>query len=734
MEKLIIVAFIRFKLIFSLNKDSYTRKVMIKIIYILTVLLFCNTSLNAQTELYVSPTGNDLNLGTAEQPLASLTGARNAIRNKKKDQTTKQSFTVIIAEGTYTMKEPLELTPEDSGSPGFPIIYKAAKGAKPVFSGGKKITGFSVNENGVWEAKIPESTYYKWRFDQLYVNNKRAILARTPNTGFLKVNNVQQYIWEKGVKSIPEKAQQKLSFDKTNFKPLQGIDEDDIKHVRFRAFHKWDFTLRPIDKIDKDSLSIVTSGKGMKPWNPIKKGGRIVFENYAAALDTVGEWFLNDKGTLYYKPLKGETPQNTEVIAPVLENLVTLKGDATNNLFVAHIRFEGISFKQCHYSIPIKGFEPNQAAVKLNSSAIMLEGSRDITFSNCEISQIGQHALWFGKGCRNSVVEQCYFHNLGGGGIYLGDFNALEGVEHTQNIKINNNIIQTGGQEFPASVGIWVGHSSDNIITHNDIGNFYYTGISVGWVWGYKPSLAKRNKIAYNHIHHIGWALLSDMAAIYTLGKSEGTVISNNLVNHIHAYSYGGWGLYTDEGSSDIILENNLVYSTKTGGFQQHYGKNNIVRNNIFAYAKSYQLQCGRAEKHRSFNFVNNIIVFNEGMVMKGAWNKINIHISKNMYWNTNKDAYDFNGNTFDEWQQLGHDKHSIIADPYFMDASNFDFRFKKKKNSEKIKFIPFDYSKAGVYGDAEWIEKSKLPQSIVKDFDKIVEENMKTNSLQKRG
>ena len=699
---------------------------MIRNIYVIIVIVFCNMSINAQVEFYVSPTGNDFNSGTAEQPLASLIGARDAIRKHKKEHSSTVSFIVTIADGIYTMNEPFILKSEDGGTLEHPIIYKAEKGAKPIFSGGKKISGFKVNSNGVWEVKIPKINDDKWRFDQLYVNNKRATLARTPNTGFLKIGRVRETIWEQGTGRVAKKAQQVLTLDNLHLKSLQNLDEDELELLRFRTYHKWDFTIRHIDEIifNKDSLALVTSGKGMKPWNPIKKNGRLIVENFEAALDSAGEWFLNTKGILFYMPLSGQTPENTEVTVPVLESLIDLEGDIPNNKFVEHITFEGITFKHCHYRIPQSGFEPNQAAIAINS-AVTLKGAKHITFSNCEISHTGQHALWFKEGCNNSVVEHCFLNNLGGGGIYLGENVASKSVEHTQHITLNNNIIHSGGQEFPPAVGVWIGHSSDNKITHNDIANFYYTGISIGWIWGYKPSLSKRNKITYNRIHHIGWDLLSDMAAVYTLGKSEGTIISNNIIHDIHAYSYGGWGLYTDEGSSDIVMENNLVYNTKTGGFHQHYGKNNVIKNNIFAYAKLYQLQCTRVEKHRSFNFTNNIIVFNEGVVLNGAWNNIDISMDHNMYWNTSGKTYDFSGNSFEKWQQSGHDSKSYIMNPNFYDASNFDFRLKNNKSINKINFKPIDYSKIGVYGNKEWVKKAALPDYIISNFKKALEKNM---------
>jgi len=690
---------------------------------IIILLFFIAHQANAQ--IFIAPYGSDNNSGTKESPLASLAGARNLIRKYKKEGKHDTTFIVLIKGGSYILDEPFILTSEDSGTPEHPVAYKAMEGENPVFSGGRTVKGFKVNDKGIWEADVSNIISDTLQFGQLYINGKRATLARTPNSGFLKTESVREVVFKKGNGRYPERAKQILSFDKQNFQPLLSLSDAGLRTIRFRAYHKWDFTMRYIDEIIKDSLMIITSGKGMKPWNPLKKGTRIVFENYAAALDTAGEWFVNERNILYYYPRQGETLLNTEVIIPVLHNFIVIKGDTAGDKYVENIRFEGLTFTYCNYAADRFGFEPNQAATSVGAS-VELESARNISFVNCEITHTGQHAIWFRAACSHCSVEHCYMNDLGGGGVYLGNVKPLKGNGHTSHIFLDNSIIHRGGREFPPAVGVWTGHSSDNVITHNDIADFYYTGVSVGWIWGYKPSLAKRNTVSFNHIHHIGWDLLSDMAAVYTLGKSEGTKVTDNVIHHIHAYSYGGWGLYPDEGSSGILMENNLVYSTKTGGFHQHYGENNIIRNNILGFAKLYQAQCTRVEDHLSFTFKNNIIIFDTGEVLKGAWTKINIVMDSNLYWNTVSDKYSFSGMSFAEWQETtGHDKHSIVADPLFKDPDKFDFKFQNTAIVKKIRFQPFDPSKAGVYGNKEWRVKAQLPEQVIREFDEVVKRNI---------
>ena len=696
---------------------------------ILLLILFFSQSIDAEKRLYLSPNGNDAHSGSKNQPLASFEGVRNKIREMRAHQIIKDTIFVEVASGVYTITHPINLTEEDTGTESSPVIYLGDANNRPIISGGKKITNFEKVNPNLWRAYIPEVVDYGFYFEQLYVNGERRFRAQTPNRdNFFHPKRVEEICLDKGKDLNSTYGCQRLIVNHDGMQILKDIEENEWNDALIVSYLKWATTYKHIQHISVADSSFYFAGGTMPNYNIMNEETRYFVENYKKALDQPGEWYLQRNGYLYYIPKEGEIIERAECIYPISKKLLVING--RDDKKVSNIQFHNIRFEHSSYIIPQKGYEARQAAATLDA-AVMLNHVDQIKFFNCDIAHTGEGAIWFKEGCSNSVLEHSHLYDLGAGGVKIGDFNPkflntnIDGLANTHHITIHNNIIQHGGAVNAEGIGVVIFYASDNTVTHNDIADFKYSGISVGWVWGYAKSPTKRNTIEFNHIHHLGWGQLSDMGGVYTLGASEGTSVSNNVIHHIHSYTYGGWGLYTDEGSAGIKMENNLVYKCKCSAFHQHYGKNNIIRNNIFALNLLSQLQLTRVEDHLSFNLSNNIIYYNEGLLYmdmgKDAWKKAQTVIDKNCFWNATTKNIDFQGGSFSEWKKLGKDKHSIIADPQFKDPENFNFHFKNTRIAKKIGFKPFDYSKAGVYGDQKWKDKAKLSKDIELKFNEIM-------------
>ena len=670
---------------------------------LLSGTLFANV-LRAET-FYVAPTGNDAASGKSNQPLASLAGARAAIRRLGSHH---GAVTVWFAEGIYPIEEAVTLEPRDSGTEADPIVYAAAPGTHPVISGGRQIRGWHAIEGGLWSSAGAVGL----ETEQLWINGRRASRARIPLEGLPKIDAVHETAIGPGPTLPPayskfnvSRARQQVDVTPELLQPLAEVSSSELRMGELIILHRWNMSRRPIDAVDVKRGEVTVSGAGTQSFSPWWPGGHFYLENVRPGLVAPGTWFRDARGVLLYHPLPNERIERVSAVVPIADQLLKLAGAPTEGRFVQNVVFRGLTFAYSQWLTPAGGIAGSEGLDDLQSAAhigaaIEADGACRIWFDRCSIEHTGRHGIWFRRGCSDDSLTHCELSDLGAGGIKIGDMTVPRyAFELTHHVTVKDTRITAGGRIFASAAGIWIGQSDSNILSHNSISDFYHNGISVGWSWRYEPSIAYNNLIEFNRIDNLGQAVLSDIGGIYTLGPSPGTVIRNNVISHVRCAEYGGWGIYNDEGSSDILIENNLVYRTQTGGYVMHYGKDVIVRNNIFALSSSGQVQRSKAEDHLQVTFTHNIVYWSGGplLVGRGGWTTPGFQFDHNLYFDVSGASLSFAGRTLAAWQTGGEDAASVVADPKFVGPERGDFRLQAGSAAELIGFKPFDPSLAGV-------------------------------------
>ena len=662
---------------------------------LLTILLpFAGQAL----ELHVSTKGDDQATGKIEAPLATLDGARRAIRKLPRPLT--EPVRVVFASGTYRITEAVAFDELDSGEEGRPVSFEAGPGAVVIISGGKELPAFSPGKSGRWTLRTPTSTE---TFEQLWVGERRATRARTSQPGTRFVRSVESEAAIPGGAPSTGFTEQTIRVDPRELSAFSEISPAEAQDALVTFYHKWDSTRSRVESADSSSGTLKVRGPAQKANTAFDHLTGMVIENMPSLLDEPGEWFLSRSGELTYLPRVGESIEATRGTYPVAEKLLTFTGKSQKP--VAHLAFRGLRFRHAKGLPSLATAVPNQAAVRTVDGVITLEHARQVAFVGCELSHVGSYGFSLRQGSREVAIEKCLITDLGAGGVKVGTLNDEPKTEnHVSHNRVHNNIIRDGGLIFPCAVGVWVGSSSDNEVTHNEISDFFYSAVSVGWRWGYAPSNAKRNKVEWNHLHHLGKGLLSDMGGVYTLGPSEGTSVSHNLIHDVMCLQYGGWGLYTDEGSTGITMEGNVTYDTTDGGFHQHYGKDNVIRNNVFAFSDEHQVKRSRDEDHLSFTFEKNLIVFDRGELLGSNWTgtTANFLTKGNVYWDYSARPVTFTDKKLSlaDWQMKGQEIGSVIADPLFVDPTKRDFRLQPGSPALALGIKSIDVSTMGVLRD----------------------------------
>lgn len=653
-------------------------------------------------DLVVAPYGDDNNEGTLNAPIATLGKAKELVKTIN----TNEKITVWFREGTYFIGDTVEFTGEDKEN----VLYRSYPDEKVEFSGSKEISGWKETTiNGVkafvTDVKINSDDDY---FRSLFKDGRRLSRSKYPKNDVFKIADP---VINEGIASEwnVEFFTHSLAFYAHKENVLNFANVNDVEAI---VMHYWCDEHLPLHSVDASSGRIETS----KPTAmTLRVDDNYIFENVKEALSLPGEWYLDrTEQKLYYIPEEGDTTENTVLYAGATEQIFTFKN-------AKNIAFQGIDFVKTDWN-PVDGNffndvfdethplyknikyggEHPQAAFEA-PAAILISASDGIDFTDCLFDSISYTAVKFENASQNCDITSCKFNEIGGNAVFIhGDFVV---PASTKNINVRDCHIGYYGRIFNNSIGILLIHAIDCELSNNEIHDGWYTGISVGWNWGYSDNPTNNIQIKDNLIYNIGNGWLSDMGGIYTLGIQPDTVISGNIIYNVGcdegAYGYGGWGIYLDEGSSYITVENNLVYDCSSQTFHQHYGKENVVRNNIFAFGGEGQFIITKNEDHNSLTLTNNILVGDNTVMYKNSVKKDWFVDDSNLYWDYKNGGNVFSGDSMKVVERhtlvvmttRGYYNNAVFEDPLFKDAANRDFTLAQNSPALKTGFVPFDYN-----------------------------------------
>lgn len=669
--------------------------------------------------LHVSPLGDDRwsgllaapNATRTDGPLASPRGARDAARAWRAAGGT-GSTRVVLAPGTYRLSETLVLSPEDSR-----VTWAAVGGEVPILSGAVRVTGFTPRRLGaldVWAADARAFAPPGRTLRALFVNGERRERPRLPKEGYWRIE------------SVPGRA-----LDGGHWKTLfAGSDAfvaapetvrawGALAEVEAVVLHFWIEERLPLVSFDPASRLVRAGRKTLMAL--VDESGetypRYFVENVREAL-APGEWYHDRAANeLIYAPRAGERPEATSVEVPLLDTLVRIEGAPPRP--VEDVRFEGVALE----GSAVPAAEPAvQAAVSV-PGALVLRHVRRVAIENGRLAGLGGYAVEIGEGSADVSLVGNEMTDLGAGGVKVDGTDAAgDPGGRTRGVRITDNEIHALGRAFPSAVGVLVRHAADVEIAHNHVHDTYYTAVSVGWVWGYDPSVTNAVRVVANHIHDVGQGVLSDMGGVYTLGIQPGSVIRGNHVHDVKAAGYGGWAIYPDEGSSHLVIEDNVAHDTTGHVFHQHYGNENTVRNNVFAFGGEGVLALSRGPAWNggrgrfALTLLRNVLVADGQPVLATglAGDEAALAASHpldsdlNVLWDVAAPAPGLGDGrgagqgglrkayALADWQALGLDTRSVASDPLFVDAARRDLRLRPGSPALALGFRPIDLSRVG--------------------------------------
>lgn len=593
---------------------------------ILTLMLLCGCALaphfHSDPVFYVAPNGHDENPGTQARPFATLTRARDAVRQL--NRSLGQDIKVVLRGGRYLMEQPLVLEPQDSGNETTRIIYEAYPGETPLLSGGRVISGFkplgtagapaglpAAARPHVLVAEIPQG----WRFHYLYDNGEPRPCAATP----------EHDDWPRWPKIVGVGKRgpggQELHFPAG---ALDHVPSNGDAELCWVPGYWWMNELAVLRKVNTTSATARRHSKNVTYAG--KPGDGFRLQNVLPALDKPGEWVVDSAaGRVYYWPPSGSV-EGREILAPALYNLVRFEG-REDGPFVHHVLLRGLSFS---HTDRLPEDQWPDAWLKRNfenpDAAIFLQNVEHCAVADCRIVNVGTYGIALNHHAILNDIVGCEIGHTGCGGIQLYGYGPGQKDVNKRNTISRNEIHHIGQAPYWHSAGVTISGSNRNRVTGNYIHDTPYCGVAIVGVYfwdmnrftrcepdaygqvgamynirwdelpqgSYDRYLEDKGTITWDEAktyQHCGDNLvernvlvnvmqkLHDGGALYSFSSTRGNVYRKNLVLNPQTGTMS-WMLYMDNEADGATLEDNVCWSP--GQFMSR-GNNKWVRNQRFA-------------------------------------------------------------------------------------------------------------------------------------------------------
>lgn len=697
--------------------------------------------------LHVSPQGNDKDAGTCDAPLASMEGARMAIRR----HADASSVRVIFHGGRYPMRKTVVFAPED-GRPGG-VTYEAAENETPVFSSGVPVRGWKkcgrtpagvspeVSAN-LWVADLPPGCA---SFKVLFDGDRE--LPRSRSKGFYPLGETAPgsmwYATDPCSLPCPAKAWNPV------IRP-EGVE------VLIIPIAPWAMNILPLESLDrKKGLARLSTPASYAPARPMFGNfprGSAWLENDLGLIRKPGHWAFDEReGKIYLWP-QGDHPGD-DIMAPSLVEFIRVAGRldrrGKTDEVVSGIHFEGLTFTHGdRYTVPPGrtglGVQHDWEQFEQPTAALRFRGAENCSVRRCSFIGLGGTAIRLDLHCQEISVTGNRMADIGGTGIFLCGYGP--GLKDVNRInRVENNDIQRVGRHYWDSPAIFIWQSGGNHIAHNRISHTPYAGIVVSGriVWdpqgmgecsrtirwqeiaqalGMSTAAARRltepdwnqrepflhardNLIEKNDISHVV-ETMSDGNAIYISGAGAGNTVRGNFLHDIPSKNLTEV-IRCDDDQHRTLIEGNVLF--KFGGYATGVaskGINDIVGNLIVRPLRRTKrglisLELGPVKGSR---IRDNIVVathrtdqpvfqkrsYGDGPIPRLA----DCDADHNLYWNVADPA----------WAQRhlarershGVEQNSHAVDPCFVNIEEGDFRLRANSPLPELGFVVPDIIAAG--------------------------------------